>query len=163
MAPVKWWNFRPTSSATSRKSGSGKGLANVALESSLAPPAKHERSSRRTSRRPKPYGGLARGIVLRELRFCDLTAASPMFPGGCADHVRCSREGRIGHARQRHHVPGGDSARRFAGRDRKSIRLNSSHSQISYAVFCLKKKKKKKKKKTINKKKQNTTYKKHRK
>src|SRR2546430_13065191 len=28
------------------------------------------------------------------------------------------------------------------GRDRKSTRLNSSHSQISYAVFCLKKKKK---------------------
>src|SRR2546430_11529470 len=26
-------------------------------------------------------------------------------------------------------------------RDRKSTRLNSSHSQISYAVFCLKKKK----------------------
>src|SRR3989475_7153105 len=26
--------------------------------------------------------------------------------------------------------------------DRKSTRLNSSHSQISYAVFCLKKKKK---------------------
>src|SRR2546427_3757447 len=31
-----------------------------------------------------------------------------------------------------------------ARRDRKSTRLNSSHSQISYAVFCLKKKKKKK-------------------
>src|SRR2546430_13359293 len=30
------------------------------------------------------------------------------------------------------------------GRDRKSTRLNSSHSQISYAVFCLKKKKNKK-------------------
>src|SRR3989475_5634498 len=28
------------------------------------------------------------------------------------------------------------------GGDRKSTRLNSSHSQISYAVFCLKKKKK---------------------
>src|SRR2546427_6065546 len=28
--------------------------------------------------------------------------------------------------------------------DRKSTRLNSSHSQISYAVFCLKKKKKNK-------------------
>src|SRR2546430_1053116 len=28
--------------------------------------------------------------------------------------------------------------------DRKSTRLNSSHSQISYAVFCLKKKKNKK-------------------
>src|SRR6478672_12398305 len=43
-------------------------------------------------------------------------------------------------------------------RDRKSTRLNSSHDQISYAVFCLKKKKKKKtdnllekKKKTIKK------------
>src|SRR2546427_212712 len=33
------------------------------------------------------------------------------------------------------------SSRRPA--DRKSTRLNSSHSQISYAVFCLKKKKKK--------------------
>src|SRR2546430_9000774 len=33
----------------------------------------------------------------------------------------------------------GDRAR---DRDRKSTRLNSSHSQISYAVFCLKKKKK---------------------
>src|SRR5438874_10477804 len=28
----------------------------------------------------------------------------------------------------------------FAGRDRKSTRLNSSHVEISYAVFCLKKK-----------------------
>src|SRR3989475_4682000 len=34
-------------------------------------------------------------------------------------------------------------ARDPARRDRKSTRLNSSHSQISYAVFCLKKKKKK--------------------
>src|SRR2546421_7863350 len=51
----------------------------------------------------------------------------------------------------RHSRPG----RRVAGRaadqvgdrrrpvDRKSTRLNSSHDQISYAVFCLKKKKKK--------------------
>src|SRR5688572_32067830 len=33
------------------------------------------------------------------------------------------------------------SADNDARRDRKSTRLNSSHSQISYAVFCLKKKK----------------------
>src|SRR2546430_5746288 len=32
--------------------------------------------------------------------------------------------------------------RRGVVQDRKSTRLNSSHSQISYAVFCLKKKKK---------------------
>src|SRR2546430_9598839 len=31
-------------------------------------------------------------------------------------------------------------ARQRCGPDRKSTRLNSSHSQISYAVFCLKKK-----------------------
>src|SRR5688572_31853194 len=37
-----------------------------------------------------------------------------------------------------------DAERRNAShaRDRKSTRLNSSHSQISYAVFCLKKKNK---------------------
>src|SRR6478736_8284879 len=32
---------------------------------------------------------------------------------------------------------------RSGSSDRKSTRLNSSHSQISYAVFCLKQKKKK--------------------
>src|SRR3712207_8911718 len=37
-------------------------------------------------------------------------------------------------------------AQAAAGQDRKSTRLNSSHANISYAVFCLKKKK------------QNTTY-----
>src|SRR5688572_32756238 len=36
-----------------------------------------------------------------------------------------------------------EEARQFLiDQDRKSTRLNSSHSQISYAVFCLKKKKK---------------------
>src|SRR6266481_8491516 len=38
------------------------------------------------------------------------------------------------------------------GRDRKSTRLNSSHSSISYAVFCLKKKKKYRANLTMNKK-----------
>src|SRR5436190_15140316 len=42
------------------------------------------------------------------------------------------------------HVAGGV---RETCRDRKSTRLNSSHTVISYAVFCLKKKKKKHKKK----------------
>src|SRR5688572_32055605 len=35
-----------------------------------------------------------------------------------------------------------EPSRRHSGTDRKSTRLNSSHSQISYAVFCLKKKNK---------------------
>src|SRR2546430_3374287 len=38
------------------------------------------------------------------------------------------------------HIPGRRESPRGHG-DRKSTRLNSSHSQISYAVFCLKKKK----------------------
>src|SRR5206468_10099045 len=38
------------------------------------------------------------------------------------------------------------AAVKSARRDRKSTRLNSSHDQISYAVFCLKKKTKMKKK-----------------
>src|SRR2546427_2990787 len=71
---------------------------------------------------------------------------------------RSPRRVRRGRAARRpldHGAPGGGHAllhgragRRVgdgkdAGIDRKSTRLNSSHSQISYAVFCLKKKKKK--------------------
>src|SRR5690349_21889122 len=37
--------------------------------------------------------------------------------------------------------PGGPAIRPWTSRDRKSTRLNSSHVEISYAVFCLKKKK----------------------
>src|SRR5438445_7396634 len=55
-------------------------------------------------------------------------------PGWHAQHL--CRE----HKQQQHHgVRGGGE------RDRKSTRLNSSHANISYAVFCLKKKKKKEK------------------
>src|SRR5438034_4052185 len=39
------------------------------------------------------------------------------------------------------HPPTGEEPRLYRrGRDRKSTRLNSSHTVISYAVFCLKKK-----------------------
>src|SRR5438034_2629636 len=42
------------------------------------------------------------------------------------------------------------AARDRVREDRKSTRLNSSHTVISYAVFCLKKKKKKKKQENKN-------------
>src|SRR5690349_22424122 len=48
-------------------------------------------------------------------------------------------------------APRSEQVRRYVveeqhvARDRKSTRLNSSHVEISYAVFCLKKKKNKKK------------------
>src|SRR3712207_7570731 len=38
-------------------------------------------------------------------------------------------------------LPQGAGAAGVPGRDRKSTRLNSSHANISYAVFCLNKKK----------------------
>src|SRR5258707_8249806 len=68
----------------------------------------------------------------------------------CGRRRRARRIGgatRRGDSRDRH--GGGTRRRRRAtlapersrGRDRKSTRLNSSHANISYAVFCLKKKK----------------------
>src|SRR2546430_6529705 len=54
----------------------------------------------------------------------------------------CREVGVLG--RQDDHVadPHVEHAEHLGVGDRKSTRLNSSHSQISYAVFCLKKKKK---------------------
>src|SRR5438309_3150625 len=52
----------------------------------------------------------------------------------------------VGHDEQQEHrvdvLRVGREQRRPRVQDRKSTRLNSSHSSISYAVFCLKKKKK---------------------
>src|SRR2546430_3064245 len=56
-------------------------------------------------------------------------------PARRAVSTTCSRSARTGWAAS----PTRSSA--ASCRDRKSTRLNSSHSQISYAVFCLKKKK----------------------
>src|SRR2546430_3590911 len=44
-------------------------------------------------------------------------------------------------ASQASHFDLNDTLKEGGREDRKSTRLNSSHSQISYAVFCLKKKK----------------------
>src|SRR5690349_21903020 len=65
------------------------------------------------------------------------TCALPICAGGRGS----------GRARSRASPCGSDASRTSAdadndaGRDRKSTRLNSSHVEISYAVFCLKKKK----------------------
>src|SRR5438034_7307476 len=61
-------------------------------------------------------------------------------------------EGQPGADPGRTHELGGREDRvrdRRSARDRKSTRLNSSHTVISYAVFCLKKKKTKKHKNII--------------
>src|SRR5438034_3533614 len=65
-----------------------------------------------------------------------------------------AQEGRCDHGRPVVGARGVAAHRqgRARGADRKSTRLNSSHTVISYAVFCLKKKKKKNKKKNEDKK-----------
>src|SRR5688572_32444316 len=93
-----------------------------------------------------------------EIYTLSLHDALPIFPGGT----------RRSHARFRGQSSAQSAGRRVASRpeadrysegglsdlDRKSTRLNSSHSQISYAVFCLKKKKNKKQNKNST----NNTY-----
>src|SRR5947209_9320466 len=71
----------------------------------------------------------------------------PLQPGvrtrGQAADLRCI--GRLHQRKYRHSLTGIERLahrRRGEHRDRKSTRLNSSHANISYAVFCLKKKKK---------------------
>src|SRR3712207_6910438 len=81
----------------------------------------------------------------------------PIAVGDAARHVEFDRALIVGRARdagigrihavdpviialhRQHDVIGGQEADR-AVEDRKSTRLNSSHANISYAVFCLKKK-----------------------
>src|SRR5205085_11918805 len=76
-----------------------------------------------------------------------LVAASRAALCRRAAAYRLYRHGRrsAGHYRCRSLVRRHGAFRPAVDRDRKSTRLNSSHSQISYAVFCLKKKKKTKK------------------
>src|SRR2546427_4758282 len=80
-----------------------------------------------------PYTTLFRSLAVR---------GGTELPGerGRQDCLR--RTGRVEECRFAKGVSGNHAADRGVGRDRKSTRLNSSHSQISYAVFCLKKKKK---------------------
>src|SRR2546430_6072826 len=76
--------------------------------------------------------------------FFNDTATTEIYTLSLHDALPISTSARAQRKRRTH--PGA----RFAGRlqthwpransDRKSTRLNSSHSQISYAVFCLKKK-----------------------
>src|SRR5258707_8339592 len=60
---------------------------------------------------------------------------SSRFRADGARHPACRQ-------RRRRPEAGHDAAPGGRSRDRKSTRLNSSHANISYAVFCLKKKNK---------------------
>src|SRR3712207_8716899 len=73
-----------------------------------------------------PYTTLFRSAA----RGAGAGARASGHPGGA--------QGAAGRRLHRSDRPGGDRGEEL---DRKSTRLNSSHANISYAVFCLKKKK----------------------
>src|SRR5260221_6378762 len=74
-----------------------------------------------------PYTTLFRSLSDAKAR---RTAGEPALPPS-QSHARLKLD-------ESHHQP---DEREVARQDRKSTRLNSSHTVISYAVFCLKKKK----------------------
>src|SRR2546430_15783987 len=96
--------------------------------------------------------GGAWGVVV--FFFFNDTATTEIYTLSLHDALPISRAPRVGAAaektrasaqrRSRHRRSAATLGTRSSSRpgDRKSTRLNSSHSQISYAVFCLKKKKK---------------------
>src|SRR3712207_7166144 len=71
------------------------------------------------------HGGLAAAALAHEREGRALGDGEVDAVHGAEDAARLARE---------------EALQRRAGEDRKSTRLNSSHANISYAVFCLKKK-----------------------
>src|SRR2546427_8056259 len=65
---------------------------------------------------------------------------APARLSGVVGRKECASAGRLSPSKGR---PAIREVAPERAQDRKSTRLNSSHSQISYAVFCLKKKKRK--------------------
>src|SRR5690349_23191089 len=83
-----------------------------------------------------PYTTLFRSIEAKD---------RPMSMRAIRDELREARENRCAAGAvvvfTPAHAPTGVAPFSLVGEDRKSTRLNSSHVEISYAVFCLKKKK----------------------
>src|SRR5947209_13597794 len=90
-----------------------------------------------------PYTTLFRSTAVGGGRHARVLERPVCEPGVAADH-QVARGVRRGAQRA------GDAAVRDG--DRKSTRLNSSHANISYAVFCLKKKKKQRKSRIMDRK-----------
>src|SRR3712207_8637458 len=85
-------------------------------------------------------------LMIRRPPRSTLFPYTTLFRSWCAERVRARAPARL-HGGGRGSAGTGirnrprGSATSFTDADRKSTRLNSSHANISYAVFCLKKKK----------------------
>src|SRR3712207_7927086 len=82
-----------------------------------------------------PYTTLFRSVhIYGHMRYYDVAAGDIVHAG---DQIaKVGNEGFSTGPHLHYEIHRGD----MNGRDRKSTRLNSSHANISYAVFCLKKK-----------------------
>src|SRR5690625_6944683 len=90
---------------------------------------------RGTGARREAAAGVDRGLLVRRLHHTP--------PGGTSSSYLVELPAGIRHVRIRANVSRtlvAVALLSFAGLDRKSTRLNSSHVAISYAVFCLKQK-----------------------
>src|SRR2546421_8586182 len=83
-----------------------------------------------------PIWALAHPLRHRRLRGLGAAQSAGAAARRAAAGHSASHDRRVGHGKRR----GRAERRALAPPDRKSTRLNSSHDQISYAVFCLKKK-----------------------
>src|SRR3712207_8735187 len=87
---------------------------------------------------PLPYATLSRSPLGRA-GFAGAVDRHP--PDRLAARAGGGQEERVRRPdRRRLHAAAGGALERVLGLDRKSTRLNSSHANISYAVFCLTKK-----------------------
>src|SRR5688572_31718760 len=91
---------------------------------------------------------MAYGVRSVRCFFCNDTATTEIYTLSLHDALPIFHVSDIAHAHTLaiKYLLDGSATKRCevfnlgTGKDRKSTRLNSSHSQISYAVFCLKKK-----------------------
>src|SRR2546427_1677920 len=90
-------------------------------------------------------GGLATGAAAAAPRGRRAGPGRPCLPASSPGGTPAAKMSKVGRGSATPAAPdappGCRPPRTRTDRDRKSTRLNSSHSQISYAVFCLKKKK----------------------
>src|SRR3712207_7852025 len=88
-----------------------------------------------------PYTTLFRSLLFDQRHLAHL---GPRRVGAGAEEVAVALDPPPGDAarllQRAHRLRGGVGDMDVQQRDRKSTRLNSSHANISYAVFCLKKK-----------------------
>src|SRR3712207_8338808 len=85
-----------------------------------------------------PYTTLFRSVAVAQPRFLGLHRPPPSRSVAVPARRRAVRHGADGFGRHKQDAAPPASP---SPPDRKSTRLNSSHANISYAVFCLKKKK----------------------